>query len=235
MQISLTQLRTETHHRGRVLYVRRIGDLVIARTSIGAIVTDEVSGHCQPREGSHAHAATDDLMQHGEAETLKLAHGNSTLGEDGTLPHDFVLAIKEPYFTVNEQKDALISVDHSCDVVCLPLSNYRMPPDLLLEGEGGLASLKSAAEWKVIANQAFKGKALAKALQGYTSGLSAMTAEETELQSDLYRNRAQVSPNRSGRAQADADRLRYVGEPPAWLLRRRDRGRHRGRDGTRNR
>lgn len=182
--ITISQLLTETHHYGKVLLVRRVGELIFGRATIGAVVVDQL----------------------GDAEFLKLAHGDASLGDEGLLPCNAVLAIKEPYYTFTPQKETELRVDHPLDIICLSPSDSRVPAGLVLEGEGRLVEIKSPLEWKNAGNSALKQKEYFKASDCYKQGLAAVTSDETPIQHDLYRNRAQAHLHlgRYDAAKADA-------------------------------
>ncbi|KAK5113327.1 hypothetical protein LTR85_010944 [Meristemomyces frigidus] len=170
-QITIAQLRTETHHKGKVLLVRRMGGLILARTTIGSIVVDET----------------------GTPEILKLGHGDASLGEDGLLPTSVVIAIKEPYYTFNNEKAGELRVDHPSDIVHLRVTDSRVPASLLLEAEGRITEIRSARELKEAGNAALKKKLYVEALNCYTEGLRESCAGEEDIARDLYRNRSQAN------------------------------------------
>ncbi|KAK5739176.1 hypothetical protein LTR17_005477 [Elasticomyces elasticus] len=170
-KITLSELRTETHHRGKMLIVQRKSKLLFARAMVCAVVVDET----------------------GDAEVLQLVHADIALGEDGLLRTDGLLVIKEPYFTFNTEKTGIILVDHPSDIVSIPISHAVAPAEFLLQHDGGLIEIKSATEWKTAGNKALGAKRYAKAINCYSQGLAAATPAVLDVRFDLYRNRAQAN------------------------------------------
>lgn len=99
--MKLSELRTDTHHRGRRLNVNRASPVVTLTTRSWTMVQDEGD----------------------EIERLDLYLHNLRYSED-ILESSSSFVIKEPYFTLTDQGEATIRVDHPSDlIVCRTLTN----------------------------------------------------------------------------------------------------------------
>ena len=101
--VHLAQLTEETHHRGKVLIVRRVGWSQVGRTSILTTVQD----------GS------------GDTEHLEIYNGDWTLGQ-GSVPRT-AFAIKEPYLTLSQDQTLCLRVDHPTDILPIDPTDPLVP------------------------------------------------------------------------------------------------------------
>ncbi|CAK1356573.1 hypothetical protein CB0940_12129 [Cercospora beticola] len=165
----LAELQIDTHHRGRVLNVKRTGPVVPLVAYSWTVVEDDA----------------------GHVERLEVYLHKSKRGED-LLESTREFRIKEPYFTINEQGEATIRVQHPSDFVRVKDTEFA----------------KTAEKCKDKGNAALKRKEFVEAADHYAEGLRLCEedAEATEQFSyDLHRNRAHVSLilNRWDEAKAD--------------------------------
>lgn len=92
--ISLAELQLDTHHRGRMITVRRAAPVVPLVAYSWTVVEDES----------------------GETERLEVYLHKSKRGHD-MLESGSTFKIKEPYFTINEQGEATIRIHHPSDLI----------------------------------------------------------------------------------------------------------------------
>jgi tetratricopeptide (TPR) repeat protein len=183
--MSLADLRMETHHRGHVLTVRRVSPVVALKASSWAAVKGD---------------STDDV------ERLELFLHKSKFGHE-LLELGSVFLIKEPYYTLNNQGEAAIRVDHPSDLV---ISTYSDGPESWRgTAKGPSPATKTAAECKEEGNSALGKQHYARAHACYTNGLSLTWTSDQEgrtLCNDLHRNRSHVNLvlQRFDEAKADA-------------------------------
>nr|POE93356.1 set and mynd domain-containing protein [Quercus suber] len=170
--IALSDLRLETHHRGRVLTVRRAAEVVELEARSWTVVEAD-----------------------GQKERLEVCLHKVRYGEE-ILESGKVFKLKEPYFTVNDEGDSTLRIDH--------------PSDLVVCSEDGVESAKSKKKCKEEGNAALKKQDFPQALARYTQGLQSIS-EEAEADTrtvtfDLHRNRAHVNLllNRFDGAKTDA-------------------------------
>jgi tetratricopeptide (TPR) repeat protein len=161
--MSISDLRMETHHRGRKLAIKRASPVVGLAVRSWCMVQDEEGKETERLEfGLH-----------------KLRHGEETL----ELTKLFV--IKEPYFTMTEQGEATIRVDHPSDLVSLT--------DEIADSELKNAE-KAATKCKNKGNAALKEQDMPEAHARYSEGLKIATEHSlSSLARDIARNRAYVS------------------------------------------
>jgi len=155
--IKLSELKTETHHRGKVLEVKRIGPVVQQKATSWTVVSEDGS-----EDGEQVQMFLHRSLYDGEE-----------LMESGSA-----LKIKEPYFTLNDQNEPTIRIDH--------------PSDLVVTDTGD-KSAKSAKACKEAGNTALKRTELAEAHENYSKGLSLIKEGEEDLARDIHRNRALVN------------------------------------------
>ena len=191
----LSDLRMETHHRGRVLSVRRVAPVVNLVAFSWTVIQEESSGEMERLE----------VLLH------KSKHGQDIL-ESGSL-----FEIKEPYFTLSDQGDPTLRIDHPSDLfICTDslctADDSPSPTEEVDDSEGAASATARTAlarEWKEEGNAALKQQALSLAHSNYTKGLQLVArdgAPKEELACDLFRNRAHVNLilNRHDEARADA-------------------------------
>lgn len=198
--VNLSDLRIETHHRGLALTLRRVAPVVKLVAYSWTVMEEESSGETERFE----------MFLH------KSSHGKEFLEMGSTF------LIKEPYFTLNDQGDPTLRVDHPSDLVCMDSShnNIAHHPDEEFDDSGDttlptvptappVPPAKTARKYKEEGNAALKQKELLRAHAFYTQGLlqTRKDAEtDRDLICDLHRNRAHVDLllNRFDEAEADA-------------------------------
>lgn len=190
---TLPDLRMDTHHRGRKLTVRRVAPIVKRVASSWTIVQEKTSG---------------------ETERLEISLHKSRHGEE-ILEIGSFFEIKEPYFTLSDQGDPTLRIDHPSDLVVCTDSLHTSTPYPPVEGartfEDDVVApeQKTPTEWKEEGNAALKQKDIPLAHANYTKGLQLMPSDgaaKEDLAYDLFRNRAYVNLilNRYDEAKADA-------------------------------
>jgi hypothetical protein len=92
--MTLADLQIDTHHRGRRLIVKRVSPVVTLAARSWAMVQDEAGD---------------------ETERLEVCLHKSVQGED-VLESASVFLIKEPYFTLTDQGEATLRIDHPSDL-----------------------------------------------------------------------------------------------------------------------
>lgn len=180
--INLADLRMETHHRGRRLAVRRASPVVMLVSRSWTMVRDEAGG--------------------GEVERLEVCLHTKRRGED-VLESASGFVVKEPYFTLTDQGEATLRVDHPSDlVVCRDEVANR---GLNLDSEGKDHAGDAVAEVEKMArtckdegNAALERHNLPLAYAMYTEGLKLASQDvvyspNPDLPRDLSRNRAHVN------------------------------------------
>jgi tetratricopeptide (TPR) repeat protein len=193
--MKLSDLRMETHHRGHVLTVRRVAPVVKLVAFSWTVVQEESSGEMERLE----------ILLH------KSKHDQDIL-ESGSI-----FDLKEPYFTLSDQGEPTLRIDHPSDlVVCMDNLRTDSPYSFTNEtnDSGGAAApaalaAKTARECKEEGNAALKQRALLLAHANYTQGLQLLTmdgAAKGDLACDLFRNRSFVNLvlNHLDEAKADA-------------------------------
>jgi hypothetical protein len=164
--MSLTDLKMETHHRGKKLVIKRASPVVGLAVRSWCMVQDE-----QEKETERL-----DFGMH------KLRHGEEVL----ELTKRFV--IKEPYFTLTEEGEPTIRLDHPSDLVSL---TNEIAEDGLKDAA---AAEKAATKCKTKGNAALKEQDLPEAYARYSEGLEIATAHSIpNLARDIARNRAYVN------------------------------------------
>ncbi|KAJ3019056.1 hypothetical protein HKX48_002408 [Thoreauomyces humboldtii] len=161
---TLSQLRLETHHRGKVLVVRTVVPSFRVQ-SVQTVVVD----------------ANDD------AQMLAVYNLLDSIPTDVVLPHDTILAIKEPYFKLAAGEGALIRIDHPSDMVVLKDDDELVPSPLRKKRQ-----IESASEYKDAGNLAFKRADYYTAATAYTDALDSASGKTSDLTYTLHRNRASV-------------------------------------------
>jgi tetratricopeptide (TPR) repeat protein len=164
--MSFAELKMETHHRGRKLAIKRASPVVGLAVRSWCMVQDE--------EGKETERL--DFGLH------KLRHGEEVL----ELTKLFV--IKEPYFTLTDDGEATIRLDHPSDLVSL--TDEIADSDL----KDVAAAEKAATRCKNKGNAALKEQDLPEAFARYSEGLKIATSHSiSNLARDIARNRAYVS------------------------------------------
>ncbi|KAE9379406.1 SET domain-containing protein [Stipitochalara longipes BDJ] len=169
--MKMDELKMDTHHRGRVLTVNRVTPVVKLKVCSWTVVQDD-AGHAERLEMIlHKEIQEQDILEAGE--TFK---------------------IMEPYFSLGEQGEPTLRIDHPSDLV-------------MVHTDGDV--VKTAEEYKEEGNVALKRRDLLLANAKYTRGLEIAQASRTtkeDITCDLYRNRAHVNlhMHRFDEAKSDA-------------------------------
>ncbi len=191
--MSLVDLKMDTHHRGYRLTLKRVSPVVVLAARSWAMVQDETVLETERLE----------IVLH------KSRHGNDVLESSSFF------VIKEPYFTLTDQGEATLMVDHPTDLA--PCTDEH-DEELLASatGNSGLAHNAAEAEemarmWKEKGNAALERPGLQLAHASYTRGLKLASQDlvasaNPDLARDISRNRAYVNLllNQLDEARADA-------------------------------
>jgi tetratricopeptide (TPR) repeat protein len=202
--MKLTELQMNTHYRGRRLTVKRISPVVTLTARSWTIVQDE----------------NDE-----EVERLELCLHSLRYGED-VLESGSVFVIKEPYFTLGDDGEATLLINHPSDlVICeeesasiksasIKSASIKSASLASKETNGGskdAATVENAAKTlKTQGNAALKEGDLPLALAKYTVALKIASQDVPDIDStlaqDISRNRAYVNLllNRLDGAKMDA-------------------------------
>ncbi|RSL48431.1 hypothetical protein CEP54_012943 [Fusarium duplospermum] len=167
--MSISELKMESHHRGFVLALRRVSPVAELETSSWAVVQGEYSN---------------------EVERLELFLHKSKNGRD-VLDMCSELLVKEPYYTLNNQGERTIRVDHPSDLVVTLLSENLESWRQRHRTAGD--QTKPPEQCKEMGNVALKKKDFARAHAYYTQGLHQSADAPDTLIKDLYRNRSHVN------------------------------------------
>ena len=183
--MKVSELCMETHHRGRILALHRVSPVVELKASSWAAMQGQ---------------GPEDVVR------LETFLHRSTLGKD-ILNAGSKFFIKEPYYTLSEQGEPTVRVDHPSDAIIAVQSegpnSWRDVTDTdELEG-------KTPLECKDSGNAALQQKDYFKAHASYTKGLSsiaAISSSQDPLARDIHRNRSHVNLllQRYDEAKADA-------------------------------
>lgn len=193
--MKLSDLRMDTHHRGCRLTVKRVSPVVTLAARSWTMVLDE--------DGD-------------ETECLEVCLHKARHGEE-ILESASVFVIKEPYFTLTDQGEATIRIDHPSDIVICSDGSSNSSLVSAPEGTGQaeedpVALEKIARTCKDKGNAALKQNDLPLAHAKYTEGLqiakqAVVSHTYPDLARDIFRNRAHVNLllNRLDEAKADAE------------------------------
>lgn len=159
-------LKMETHHRGKKLAIKRASPVVGLAVRSWCMVQDEEGKETERLEfGLHK-------LRHSE-EVLELTK---------------VFVIKEPYFTMTDDGEATIRIDHPSDLVSV--TDEVVDADF----KDSVAAEKAATRCKNKGNAALKEQDLPEAYARYSEGLKIATENAlSSLGRDIARNRAYVS------------------------------------------
>ncbi|KAM0321050.1 hypothetical protein ACHAPQ_009752 [Fusarium lateritium] len=187
--MQLSELRMETHHQGYFLHLRRVSPVVILEASSWTVVQDD---SCEDFERL-------ELFLH------RSQHGSDILD----IASEFI--IKEPYFTLSNQGEHTIRIDHPSDLIVTEISQ---DPEAWRKKECRLGGETISAELckKKGNNALLKNKNLAQAHFHYTKGLRLLAHrdENSTLRNDLPRNRAHVNLQLQRFDEAKADALSSI-------------------------
>lgn len=167
--IDLSMLRLETHHRGKVLFVRTF------------VEANQVLSF---------QSAVEDKL--GDVDRVSLYNEDPKFEPSQVLPNGAVFAIKEPYYKVTADGGYTIRIDHPSDLVKLKPGDNVIPLVFALSSLG-IWQFGDGDKWKEDGNQAYLKKDYLSALEMYTRGIAACGAEDHALRYDLLRNRAAVN------------------------------------------
>ena len=160
-EMKIAELKMETHHRGKKLVVRRASPVVELTVRSWCMVQDE-DGKETERLEMHLH---------------KKRHGEEILESTKRF------IIKEPYFTLTEQGEPTLRVDHPSDIVAL----RDEIPGKIHDAE------KVATSCKKKGNAALKEPDLPEAEARYQDGMKiALAHSKTDVTRDIARNLAYV-------------------------------------------
>ncbi|KAL2179554.1 uncharacterized protein P884DRAFT_219432 [Thermothelomyces heterothallicus CBS 202.75] len=167
--MKLADLTLETHHRGRQLSVKRASPVVTLASRSWTMVQDDAE----------------------ETERLEIVLHKTLHGKD-VLESASTFIIKEPYFTLTEEGEPTLRIDHPSDLVVLHDAGKdqpALPPDLSPD-----EIEKRALAHKQKGNTALGKNDLPLAHASYTAGLAlAARLPTADLTRDLHRNRAHVN------------------------------------------
>ncbi|KJX98290.1 TPR domain-containing protein [Zymoseptoria brevis] len=166
--ITIGELRVETNHRGRVLFVKTFG--------------------VPKRFQAVQNAVEDDV---GSVDRLSVYNFEPLLTPNEVLPRDVVFAVKEPYYKATADGGVSLRIDHPSDLIRLFDDDGRVPLGLqprLRE----LCEDQSQKDWKDKGNEAFKVKDFRGAAESYSKGLKITGSgiKHVTGKKDLLRNRA---------------------------------------------
>ncbi|KAF2017267.1 SET domain-containing protein [Aaosphaeria arxii CBS 175.79] len=173
--MKIKDLVLDTHHRGRRLKVKRASPVVTLTARSWTMVQDVEDGG-------------------DEIERLEMCLHKTRHGED-VLELNAYYEIKEPYFTINDQGEPTLRIDHPSDLVLyrddLPKSNDPASKD-------AAAAEKAAKKCKDKGNAALKEQDFPEAHAKYTEGLAISKKFPdadacVDLARDISRNRAHVN------------------------------------------
>lgn len=196
--LKLADLRMDTHHRGHVLIVRRIADVV--------------------RLAARSWTVVEEVEFSDEAERLEIFLNKTRYSSD-MLESGTKFKIKEPYFTLNDQGEPTLRIDHPSDLICVDGPDNDRKEESgsevgIHEARNGDVVLpaqatRAAKDCKEQGNAALKEKALLRAHVCYSNGIQSATRfPETgeTISHDLFRNRAHLNLllHRYDEAEADA-------------------------------
>jgi tetratricopeptide (TPR) repeat protein len=159
--MKMADLKMETHHRGYKLVVKRESPVVTLVARSWTMVQDE--------DGS-------------DAERLEILLHKTRYSED-VLESTKQFIIKEPYFTLTEQGEPTLRIDHPSDLVICHEEGTKDWAD-------AAAAEKAATRFKTQGNNALKKQDLPLAHEKYTTGLA---IAKPDLARDIFRNRAYVN------------------------------------------
>ncbi|KAK0934192.1 hypothetical protein LTR29_014241 [Friedmanniomyces endolithicus] len=166
--ILISDLRLETHHHGKVLFLRTIGH----PTRILAVQN-----------------AVED--QSGGVDRLAVYNTHPTTPIEQILPKHALFALREPFYKATVDGGYTIRVDHPSNLIRLQAGDERVPAAF----SPRLVELDKEAEGlKADGNAAYGRKEYCAAVMLYSEALQTCSTEVKEsLRYDLYRNRANAN------------------------------------------
>jgi tetratricopeptide (TPR) repeat protein len=188
--MKLKDLQMETHHRGHFISLRRVSPVAILEASSWAVVQD---------------------MSSDEVERIELFLHKSQHGHD-ILDMASELLVKEPYYTLSNQGESTIQVDHPSDLIVTKMSDspesWRETPN-----DTSAHEPSSPETYKQKGNHALlKKKNPTQAHFYYTQGLGLLSngKQDETLRNDLYRNRSYVNLQLQRFDEAKSDALSSI-------------------------
>ncbi|KAH8883496.1 tetratricopeptide [Thozetella sp. PMI_491] len=171
----LADLQMETHHRGRRLTIKRASPVVTLAARSWTVVQEDEGEQTERLE----------VCLH------KSRHGKEVL-ESGSL-----FVIKEPYFTLTDQGEATLRIDHPTDLVVWRDETAK-PGEESTAAEDPAAATDAAKKYKDKGNAALGKGDLPLAHARYTEGLRIAKQDSVfnsapDVARDLSRNRAHVN------------------------------------------
>ncbi|KAG9228500.1 hypothetical protein BJ875DRAFT_526591 [Amylocarpus encephaloides] len=161
-QISLSDLKVETHHRGSFITATTI--TLPYNFSSTVTIIQEVST---------------------VTAVLVLGFQDDTISP---LPQNSTVAIKEPYVQLNENSDYVIRVDHPSDIAVLRGDDPAV--SMIMQFVAEKKDIKPV-EWRSEGDRAFLEGKYSSAIECYTQAIDAsLPLEETIFTQDAYRKRA---------------------------------------------
>jgi len=110
--IALTDLRKNTHHRGKILWLARPESATLRSPIAMMIVVTDVASF--------------------ESELVEIPLGDVSTAAIGVGYPSNPLAIKEPYLTTSDVNGAtVLRVDHLSDIISVSTTDQRLPADFL--------------------------------------------------------------------------------------------------------
>ncbi|KAH9908013.1 tetratricopeptide [Xylariomycetidae sp. FL2044] len=199
--ITLTELRMDEHHRGRVLTVKRTAPVTSLKASSWTMVKQ------------------DGLEDSDDSERLEIVlHRSKQM--DGLLEAGSIFQIKEPYYTLSDQGDPTLRIDHPSDLIIHPkgaqVSNQGTsggdaePSTAFHKKDPSKTAAESAKFFKDDGNKALQKGSLLRAHGDYSQGLRLLGSAEDSLVHDLHRNRAHVNLALGRFDEAESDGLAAV-------------------------
>lgn len=192
--VKLADLRLETHHRGCKLMLKRAAG--VRGKGVSAVV------QLAARSWTLVRGADGE----GDVERLEVClhtheHGRDVLERSGGK----TLVVREPYFTITEQGEATLRIDHPSDLEWL--DDEKGTPGQTPENglEDAETAVREARHCKEQGNKALSARDPALAYTHYTRGLSKLTQRQAKgssgsnsvqleaLTRDLHRNRAHTN------------------------------------------
>ncbi|KAK4553115.1 hypothetical protein LTR86_009842 [Recurvomyces mirabilis] len=183
--MKISELKRETHHRGRSLMLRQMGEHSRGLIHVTAVVRDV----------------------QGSLESLVFHTADISRPERDIMPSNAVMIIKEPFYTIHGSLQDVLFIDHPSDLVYLPLTDARVPLFHLSPEEADWKEQRTALQWKKAGNAALKAGRHADAATWYSCGLLVVDTSDLGLKKTLYRNRAQANLMLKHFDAAEADAL----------------------------
>ncbi|KAK4119744.1 hypothetical protein N657DRAFT_649890 [Parathielavia appendiculata] len=166
--MKLSELRLETHHRRCHLAIKRVSPVVTHATRSWTIVQDEA----------------------GDTERLEIVL-HKTRHSKEVLESALSFILREPYFTLTEEGEPTLRVDHPSDIIVLYERENPQP-----QSHSPVEPEEAASSYKQKGNAALQQGNLPLAHHYYTTALDLLTATSSPnptLTRDLHRNRAYVN------------------------------------------